>query len=86
MMLRRLVLCSDAERAAALRGDEAEGLGPVVDGDDLGSQASSSPVKDDGPRRPRSLEPGLIRLRLAGLNGSVNCVDETVEVRRCDVR
>ena len=81
MMLRRLVLCSDADRAAALSGDEAEGLGPLGDGDDFGSQASSSPRKEDGPSRPKSLAPGLVLLRLAGLNGSVNCVAETVESR-----
>ena len=42
MMLRRLELWSDAERAAALNGDEADGLGPVGKGDDLGSTVSLS--------------------------------------------
>nr|CDI52365.1 uncharacterized protein BN887_06060 [Melanopsichium pennsylvanicum 4] len=72
-MLWRLELCSDAERAAALSGEEAEGVGPlgeVADGDDLGSQAPSSPWNDDDdPRLPNSLALGLDVFRLAELNG-----------------
>ena len=78
MMFRRLVLCSDVDRAARLSGDNVEGLGPVADGEDLGSQASSSPEKDGGPSLLKSLLPGLVRLRFARLKGSVNCVAETM--------
>lgn len=82
MMLCRLLLRSELDRAAALSGDEAAGLRLLEEGEDLGSQASSSPGKNDGgpPRRLLSLSLGLSRmlLRLAALNGSVNCVAETV--------
>lgn len=79
-MLWRLLLRSEADLAAVLSGEEAEGLRLETEGEDLGSQASSSPGKEDGGRPPLrlwSLLLGLTRLRLAGLNGSVNCVADT---------
>lgn len=46
---------------------------------------SSSPRNEEeegGPRRLYSLALGLTLARLAGLKGSVNCVDETVDEQK----
>lgn len=78
-MLCKLLLRSEVDLAAVLSGDEAEGPRLEGEGEDLGSQASSSPRKEDGGPLLRELSSllGLVVLRAAGLKGSVNCVAET---------